>query len=135
MQDFILMKRKFLIILIPYFSNILIHLIFIPILVSGIMGLSSMSRVGLTVFEFGTFKQLPFLPKISFCNPQDCQLNENAYSMYSVTWVWGTCGVVYLMAHPLLGFITYSLGLIIFKFNLILIDLDKNENLFKGNLF
>jgi hypothetical protein len=55
--------------------------------------------------------------------------------MYSVTWVWGSCGVVYLMAHPLLGVITYSLGLLILKFNFILIDLDKNENLFGGNLF
>jgi hypothetical protein len=135
MPDSILMKRKFIIILIPYFRNIWIHLIFIPILVSGIMGISLMTRVGLTVFEFGTFKLIPFLPKISLCNPQDCQLNENAYSMHTVTWVWGTCGVVYLMAHPLLGVITYSLGLIIFKFNLILIDLDKNENLFGGNLF
>jgi hypothetical protein len=35
------------------------------------MGLSVMSRVGLTVIEFGTFKALPFLPKISFCDPDD----------------------------------------------------------------
>ena len=62
-------------------------------------------------------------------------MNEGAYSVYTVSWVWGACGVVYLMAHPLLGVITYSLGLMILKINLILIDLDKNENLFGGNLF
>ena len=85
-----------------------------------------MSRVGLTVFEFGAFEVLPFLPKISFCNPEDYQSNENSFSIYSMTWFWGTCGLVYLIAHPLLGVITYSIGLMIFKFNLMLIDLDKN---------
>ena len=45
-------------------------------------------------------------------------MNESAYSVYTVSWVWGACGVVYLMAHPLLGVITYSLGLMILKINL-----------------
>jgi hypothetical protein len=90
------------------------------------MGLSSMSRVGLTVFEFGTFKELPYLPIIRFCNPDDYQYNEHAYSMYSMTWFWGINGAVYLTAHPLLGLLTYSIGLMIFQLNLTLISLDKN---------
>ena len=55
--------------------------------------------------------------------------------MYSMTWFWGINGVVYLTAHPLLGVITYSIGLMIFKFNLTLIYLDKNYKTFGGNLF
>ena len=136
MLDSIQIKRKFFIIFYKLcLRNIWIHLIFIPVLVSGIMGLSAMSRVGLTVFEFGTFKDLPFLPKISFCNPDDYQSNENSYSMYSFTWFWGINGAVYLTAHPLLGVITYSIGLMIIKFNLTLISLDKNNKTFGGNLF
>jgi hypothetical protein len=73
MRGSILIKRKLFIFLILLIRNIWIHLVFIPILVSGIMGLSVMSRVGLTVFEFGTFKELPLLPIIRFCNPEDYQ--------------------------------------------------------------
>ena len=134
MLDFISIKRKFYLSLF-FFRNVWIHLIFIPILFSGIMGISIMSRFGLTVFQFWDSRLLPILPKIFFCNPEDYQPNTNSFSLYSFTWIWTYCGIIYLMAHPLLGLITYSIGLMIFKSNLILINLEKKEKVFGGNLF
>jgi len=55
--------------------------------------------------------------------------------MYSMTWFWGINGAVYLTAHPLLGLLTYSIGLMIFNLNLTLISLEKNHKTFGGNLF